>query len=429
MGNRSDGRSTERFGRAVFLAAALGLVLSPLAGAEEAAPRTAVKDAGREAETRNLSLDEVRARFEEVRSRGGPPRISDLMSLCRPNNGVVIAVKDQPAAFQMFLKMQNPLIKKEDLAVLQQVVRESIHDVRVVYRVRAEGIDRLGHTVKIDETHEFGASEGKVLCRRHGRGADGVDEDRVTAYDGTVVRAGILRSDGVRDGTIDQFQGRNMFWDVESNPLGLAMLVDTARDMEMISDYHDMIRLLNMSGLGVFEERRPVGGASCVLFGEPALLIYLDPERNFALARFESSDVPFDGPVRKRLTRTLSDFQDMGNGLWLPRTILVEEFGADEKPRLRREVTVREWHVNEGIPDRYFREVIPKGALVVDAIRGTVFPFGRRGSISELLATATPPPKRQRFRWMLLASNLVIVTGIVVLIARRRRTGVKEALS
>ena len=211
-----------------------------------------------------------------------------------------------------------------------------------------------------------------------------------------------------------------MYWDVESNPLTLAMLVDTDRQVESGDDFHDLLRLMKIKPLVVFEETREVDGRNCILYGEPNVLVYLDQGRNFCLAKFEHTFDPPDARPTKRETRTLTGMKDFGNGLWLPDKIVVDHFTKDGKPESHREVVVKEWHVNEGIPDDYFQGVIPTGSFVNDAVNNLSYKSGEGGSIDQMLSVGEGRTPTSR-GWWTLAGGMAIATALILIASLWRR--------
>lgn len=371
-----------------------------------------------------ITLDEARTRFEEIRSRHGRLTCSDYLAVCRQHNRWSVAPKDIRPSWKLFLGLLHPPIQKSELIELLTANRGAIHDLRVVYTFTAEGVRDNGQPADSKQRREFAIEGAKILSRVNTPDdpAKHLEEDKVYSYDGRVVRTAQSRADGLRGASVDPFQSRSLFCDSDSNPLLLSMFADAEAWFEYPVDLCDLVRLLKMETIGVLEERHDVDGRPCIIVGDPGIRAFLDPERNFCLARFEFNTLQTDGPFKLDEMRKMSDVQDLGNGFWLPRKIVVDQYGAGGKPRLHREVHVLEWHVNEGLPEGYFSNVIPQGYLVADTVNSAAYVMGEKSTISGILDRTIPEPlpRLEPSRLWLLLINLAIFMATAAYIARRR---------
>ena len=375
--------------------------------------------------TQTPSLDEVRSRFQEIKTQNGQLTLADFLSVYRPNDRMAIAVKDARASWNLFVDLLKPPISKEDLTDIQKANREAVLDLRVVYDFIAEGKRENGDVLNKHESREFAYSGAKILNRwdEKGDGKQKLQEDRTDSYDGSNVRTAQSRVDGVRYGSVVPYQGLAPFYSLDSNPLLLLMMADTERIFQQPGDFHDLLAFMKHPGLAVFEDRKDPDGRNCIVFGEPGLRVYFDPEKNFCITRFDRIDIAPDGPSKKSETRHMSDFQDLGNGLWLPKRIVADEYNPDGSVRLHREWTIREWHVNEGISDDYFTLTIPKGYYVADTVRNATYVMGEKNTISEILneVIPTPPKPSAPLRWWLIGTNLAVAVGVPIFALIRRK--------
>ncbi|HUW82519.1 MAG TPA: hypothetical protein VMZ31_06925 [Phycisphaerae bacterium] len=112
----------------------------------------------------------------------------------------------------------------------------------------------------------------------------------------------------------------------------------------------------------------------------PLNVYYLDVERNFAPSMLEHK-TEVDG-VAIIVRYKGSEFQDMGNGLWLPQKVTMEclREGADGQYRayLTETYEAEQMAINAGVDDSLFdgTSIVPIGARMNDRIAGIDYRFG-----------------------------------------------------
>src|SRR5262245_38035699 len=106
---RSDGRRASRVavraGRAWLLASLLGLAIG---GAVRA-------DGDSDDDGKLLSVDQVRASLEAIKSKNGTLTIADFLGVMRPSDRSAVQVKDLGDSYLAFVALLSPAVKKDDV--------------------------------------------------------------------------------------------------------------------------------------------------------------------------------------------------------------------------------------------------------------------------------------------------------------------------
>jgi hypothetical protein len=382
-----------------------------------------------QAEDNSTKVDQILSKLKSIQTQNGQLTLNDFTTISRPDGQVALSRVEMQKAWKEFTSLLKPPISKTDLKVLHQAVRDSILDLRVVYRLRASGKDYAGEKINIDERREFAIAGPKVF---RGRSESKIDDarskrDEVIAYDGQLVRSSLRRPDGRTSGSVDVFRSRSMFYELDNNLLTTLMMTNSKETKGIGSIFHDFIQFLEHEGNIVLEERSTVDGTSCITVGCPDFQVYLDPNHNYAITKFEHFIFPSAGPAKRKMERRMSEFEDCGNSIWLPKQVRSIEFDEQGGIRAQWEISVMEWQVNKGLPDGYFSDVIPRGALVLDAVRGASYVAGRPGNIEGMLEPAIKPVEGRGARvWVLIGLNIAVATLAAVVIGRRVKARVSR---
>ncbi|NQT17780.1 MAG: hypothetical protein HQ582_33805 [Planctomycetes bacterium] len=188
----------------------------------------------------------------------------------------------------------------------------------------------------------------------------------------------------------------------------------------------------------VFEATETIDGRNCLLLGSSATQIYLDMDRTFALVRVdtyrlernEAPDTHGLSTIKGRWLkgrRTASDFQDYGNGIWLPNRTELVHFDKDGKILAEKTTRVQNMEINPILDDGFFSEIIPEDAFVVDGVRNMTYVYGERASIGGLLRDTVPSKTTTRLRWISVCAGLVLIVLVISMTIRKahmRRKGI-----
>ena len=170
------------------------------------------------------------------------------------------------------------------------------------------------------------------------------------------------------------------------------------------------------------EERVDDEGVRCVVLEKPVSnAFWFDPEKGFALRRRDAWDSE-NGLLRTRTV--LRDFREI-EGVWLPASIVREEFGGPDDPRsspdqVRRRKTIQLTEAStDAIADQEFVLTAPDGVTVHDSPRRTYFHRYRSGenpiiAAAEALRVESPSFSGTALLVAVASSLAVVLLGLFV---------------
>ena len=158
--------------------------------------------------------------------------------------------------------------------------------------------------------------------------------------------------------------------------------------------------------------------------------LMLDIDKDFSMVQICGTscvprDIPND-PVLERVflrsQRTLYGLTSYGNSIWFPKKSVSEYFTVDsEAPYMIDTVDYEKIEMNHNLPDSYFSDVIPDGALVADSIRDMVYVWGDRASIGSLIKETVKSKRQTIFRNLSLVLGLCLIACWGIIEWRKRR--------
>lgn len=263
---------------------------------------------------------------------------------------------------------------------------------------------------------------------------------RSIATDGTTVRLinWLFNQDGGRDRARAHInlppRAPSAFYPLD-NYLAILLLSDSEAEYGNVTIGTDLYALLNTAGTFVYEETDELTGRPHVVvaFSFPAQYrVTLDPERDFAITRFEVREIERDAghvPTRMtvRLIRRYSDYKELGPGLTLPRRIESYRYDIDEAgvttEYLAELYEVIDIAIGDEVKKADVTIEIPPDTIIEDHATGTLVtsppdfsnaiePFGR--------------DRRSTAGWMFLAVCLLVGSVIVAVTMYRRSVRPKD---
>jgi len=290
-------------------------------------------------------------------------------------------------------KAQDAPVSADDLADIVRAKRQAVDTARFCYTVKQEAGGAVGSAGEpYYETVSFLMKHGKLKTEsRWGENEDALGRLVIQAYDGATVRRFKGPGKGIPPTGIVERKGhyhRHSYFDLE-NPLGQQMLYDSEADIGMRFPIHDLAMFVQPPGY-VLERSETVRGRKAILCARgvpPQLVVWLDPDRNFAVLQAQGYKIRRDEegvPLALLLdvTYEYTGFQDCGNGIWLPTRAVIQSYASDElipgrSPlEWRRTVEVEEMHVNGEVDDAEFVDIFPVGTLVHDYKAGVSYHVG-----------------------------------------------------
>jgi hypothetical protein len=358
-----------------------------------------------------------------LRQKPGPLTLNAYMAEVADAKGQPrLPIPEIRKTWSTFVSLLKPPISKADFKAYQEALRDAIIDVKVVYNYRSkrQGADGKDHDVT---THcVFASAEGRLLKAEEWKEPDGFEFKRVISYDGNAAISYTYTNKRNSNATIEPFNGRTQYYEVDYNPLMLAMLLNTQTTVLGASIFHDMGTYLDQDPTAVLEERQNSDGQSCIVIGQPDMTALFCENQGYCLMQLNVF-----GRGRQRFaSRSLMGHRDYGNGIWLPTRIVDEKWIDNDHLKSRTEMDIETWEVNKGIPKEYFTNVIPKGALVLDQIRGISYVAEEGNSIEDLLSNAAVSGRTKRWTVrILILTNLICVPCVLAIwIVWRRRAAI-----
>jgi hypothetical protein len=311
---------------------------------------------------------------------------------------------------QDWKKGQKPIVSKDELIARLRAHRESVANASQEYMLLEEKFVKGKLSDKWTENYET-AMTGEKLFFSHecpqwlsvpeiegsSQRSETVREKEVCGFDGAVVRKRI-ETGTERRGILQKLEDRDTLYP-EYSPLDYAEVLPRPPVVgSALAIGGDILPWLLLDSTFVHEALEKVNGVKClvVAVGCPGQIrFYFDPARDFAFCRtevfdFEKNDAGVVTGKRLTYRHDNLDFADMGNGLWLPRKIVLENFAnsihePEEKVGAlfrRRTITARKVEVNKGVPDSKFSEdILPREALITDEISSAFYIYDTNGQI------------------------------------------------
>jgi len=294
----------------------------------------------------------------------------------------------------LWRQAQRPPVSLQQIADRVAATRESIKTIRLGYTVLTETASERGRLrpSAFEQCSFFKKQDKLLFSQQTGRSAERLGRLTVRAYDGKMDRTRIDRGpDRPPSGLLAILAGRAAYYD-PNGPLGLQMLIDTEADLGMELLVYDLEAFVTHELACVLEKPDVVDGRKaivCIGGTPPTFMVWLDPERNFAVLRVQTNRVSVDSEGRLVIDewkvsslREATDLVDCGDGVWLPRKIVYQAWTSEEQrtpgPNVlqRRTVEIQQAVVNQPIDDSVFTDIFPPGTRVRDTITGERFTEG-----------------------------------------------------
>ncbi len=303
----------------------------------------------------------------------------------------IATTEDWRRSYKQWAEQLEPIVSPLDLAILIESKRESIGALHS----RMEVTTRRKGARPWSVISEFARRDDSLLHRSEiiDRGDTELESDTI-ATDGEFERT--IDNDATQSfGNIRYAEkGRRSYYH-PFDPLPLQMLTDSERDLGFLWYAYDLVGLLRRKNSLVLEDEIEVDGARCIVvtLGQPATFrAFLDIERDFAVIRFQEFryETANEIPVRRWVStdRVSRDFQEYGNGLWLPREVSCHWYDGNGELGDMREHRLLDVSVGEAVDPQMFTELFTEGTFIRDSTRRIGYYYGRDESVQEALDTA-----------------------------------------
>ena len=287
---------------------------------------------------------------------------------------------------------QRATITQADIVEAAKAKRASIKSVRITYVTPTQGYSMDGKQ-RVEDFNEktFFLMKGDML--RTDKQRQAADETfgppNIMTYDGQVMRWLYRQKDNPVSGNIQAFHSRSIFFDPKS-VLGSQMMLDNATDDPRPGlIWHDLAYFFQPQGgvSTVAESEEMVDGRKalvCTHDAEPMFVIWLDPERNYAVLKQVENKIQYVEKDGKYIATGLvpdmvienKDFFDAGGGVWMPRREVFRWLNEDGSTWREETTEVEKAEINGAVADSEFKDVFPNGTPVIDNISRTMYTQG-----------------------------------------------------
>lgn len=375
---------------------------------------------------RDEILDDLRSHDSRLSLEGF------LRHLKNADGSYRVGIKQRNELWDVFCeKLAPPPITISELASLILATRESIVSCRTVSVCRKySSAGETGKTVPSVRVEAI-RSEGRFLRRNHMLDPAAPVKAAFMSYDGEVVRQYSATKD-TKHGSIALLQSRDALWDLHYDVLALSMHCDTVAELGFYLPCYNLAEMLKKEHkIAIMPESDGKDASPLVRIGHPGMWVVCDPDKSFAVTKFQLSGFASDFRSDQLVCRyTLSDHVELEPGVWLPKKLKVENFARDAENAVSsiETVDVEKIEVNKNYDNEVFRDLIPDGVGVVDSVRNVTYVTGNpsmsiEDAVNNLTRDLLKPvaPKSSAFRYALFTINIVIVAAIATVLVRRQR--------
>ena len=336
-----------------------------------------------------------------------------------------------PILWNLMKERQNPPISIDELKTLYERKRDSIKTFYTVFR---DGDKTLTFAFKGNDQFYLEEEDRSVVN----------DDDATHISDYRTIRAQnkhdcryvsfYVTKSGKKRSSAElmprpEFSAAQFYR--SENPLTMSKIACPGSRMSW-----DMERYLEerKNSLCLFKKPEIIDGRRCLLLADPDTKIYLDADRDYSvyavfrhyrLKKLESRpgyiSIHTSEPTSKTVLHGLKDY---GGGVWLPRRAESVDYAEDGSVASKKEIVYDKIKINRGIRDRFFEDVIPDDAMVMDAFRVTDYKWRDR-NLLDYPEQARAALRRQRvFRAICVSLGAVLIALAFVL---KHKSGGKRA--
>ena len=340
-------------------------------------------------EASRLSFQEVKSILTDFKKKNGyAPNDIDYFSIILSEK-YSFSSSEQWALYECVLSQQSPHIQKTDLIALMKGKRDSIRSFHTSYdciNVSYFGGTKTSSKVQVEyaiNQNKYYLDERPIPLKSY----------VIHSYDGDNRYAFLNHIDA--DPVVERHEVHaevlSIFYRTES-PLGAAMLLPHIGTI--IINAFNIVDFLEEEEeeVCVFEKTEIIDGVECVVVGSRSASVYLAPNMDYSVVRYiayhhhwSDSQVLSLSGRSLAVTRNHSNYQNFGNGIWLPMTISNIVYDSQGESIFEESVTVNSIRLNEEIKDDFFVKHIRDDLLVVDIPNNLSYRWSDRPSVGGLL--------------------------------------------
>jgi len=283
-------------------------------------------------------------------------------------------------AYKELIKSQDPIISKEQLKELYNTKIESITSFDCQYSSTLKEKDKVTfrkNRFAIDGEKMFSEINEKIegdnlsLIKR---GAfDGITWRHLQTIETTKFIGEVSKNS--KDSIENEIYQENDF-------LKLCSLRKTPENIIKLPAY-DLVHFLEQEATMVQEMRTSEDGDDCLVVTDGANELILDVNKDFSLkkARFYRIVRDTNGFSTREIIfeSIISDFINCGNGIWLPKKIVVNDL-ANERSEI---IEVLNLKVNSVLEEELFKNIFPQGTVINDLDSKLLYVLGYPNSVEK----------------------------------------------
>jgi hypothetical protein len=342
------------------------------------------------------------------------PNDNDVFKICSGiENG--LSIRELGELYFRVRYLQKTQIGCQELIGIFTAKRNSLHDGNVNYSVLIDNPLESPIPGRSFRSYNFVFSEEKLFLKRTGKRWEDDYEYGTVAYDGEVLRFLVEPENDIPNATISKKISFKFFFQPQMPLLG--SLFEASRCDSSLGTDNDVIVFLKKQGsVGILQEQEIVNKRSCVVVYDYYQRIFLDPEYDFSVVKIEKYRLKYDKsqqPARILgrdlvFTSNQLDLKSCGNGVWIPSKI-DNTFYSNGIVTGHTVISLDSVKINEGIPDKFFSDIIPPNAFVFDGIRGITYMQSDSPSINSLIKETAKSKRVMIFRYISVISGLVLI--------------------
>jgi hypothetical protein len=324
------------------------------------------------------------------------PNDEDYFQVCSFSDTCFLSPSERLKIWKKIISLQKSTISRADLLSIFRAKRNSLNDVKITYSEKTLNCRNIAQQIEHQYAYTFAFAPDRLFLDRNGDDFEHV----ITSYDGKVVRtvtehnsdlpnADVMNTSSLRLRIVHPLINMPFFaarFYHLNMPLFPAMLFNPARCDASWQFNFDLESFLEAEKTHVLDRDIQLNGKKCIVVLDLSTKIYLDPEKDFSVIRFEkyahnavptqlqSTPIPLSSLLgqdvritgRKLIYRSdLTDLKNYGNGIWIPSKIENTIFNTtfnEQNVVEQSVVTIEDVRVNEGIPQTFFTEIVLVGA-------------------------------------------------------------------
>lgn len=331
--------------------------------------------------------------------------------------------------------MGDPPITKSALRLLFEAKVQSINSFKIEYTVDTSGIDKKklnrdacrSVTCIMDKNRFYAES---TFTNDPEINQAGISRE-IFAHDGKNISIARFFFDNGRvvEGSISHFRDL-----AELLPNGFPLyysflLAPETQKLAEFAPILDLSALLSGDAGYAFvgEKTEIVNGQECVFVSNVATDIYLDISKDYSVVKMVWNQLTTDfidggRKIVPYKTVNMTDHIDCGNGIWIPRKIVVLS-AFEGEVGMKTTMTISIAKLNEKFEDSIFVNIFPEDALIADAVSNLVYEWGEKASIDSLLKATAKSKRVWIFQYisMTIGIFMIIAWCILKYLAHRKR--------